>query len=226
MNKHEQTWTSTYIYDKVWVYTVVYEGNIPAAMISLCTGARDLYSGRGPLSYPWLCKQIFTKGLGTYTYMEAHDIFGKIWRNLHFCFVFFGVLMIEIYTKGVQWNTEFHVLEWDLYLCGSPCFISIKHGWLFFWSFEIDLKKGLKSFCLRSFENGFCFEKTVQKEKEVGLTLSNIREAPLRFENQLINRKDLINSFFWKSKRNGLSFWKELRSLVLKRFEFDKSQLN
>src|SRR3954471_23635417 len=101
------SYMNSYIYDKVCVYNGVYEGNIPVSMLHLYTQDSGLILGeRSTCVYSRLCKQVFTKGLGTYTYMEAHGIFlGRFKENLHFCFdlLFKVKKQIDRYVqKGVQ----------------------------------------------------------------------------------------------------------------------------
>src|SRR3954463_10436051 len=77
---------NSYIYDKVCVYNGVYEGNTPVSMIHLYTRGSGLILGERPIEFiQKLSKQIFTKGFGTYTYMEAHGIF---WEDLKKTFIF------------------------------------------------------------------------------------------------------------------------------------------
>src|SRR3954465_390229 len=89
MNKYEQLC----IYDKVCVYNGVYEGNIPVSMIHLYTRGSGLILGERPIEFiQKLCKQVFTKDVGTYTYMEAHGIF---WEDLKKTFIFYLLFKVK-----------------------------------------------------------------------------------------------------------------------------------
>src|SRR3954470_4669395 len=118
--------------NKVCVYNGVYEGNIPVSMIHLYTRGSGLILGERPIEFiQKLCKQVFTKGLGTYTYMEAHGIFlGRFKENLHFliCYSRLKNKLIEVCTKMCTMKYLISCTGMGLIPMWRPMFYFIKHG--------------------------------------------------------------------------------------------------
>src|SRR3954462_11145738 len=159
MNKYEQL----YIYDKVCVYNGVYEGNIPVSMIHLHTRGSGLIFEERPIEFiQQLCKQVFTKGLGTYTYMEAHVLFlGRFKENLHFliCYSKLKNKLIEVCTKKCIYKKVYNEIPNFMYRNGTYTYVEAHV--LFYKTWLIILKKRceicrLKNSLKVCFERVFC----------------------------------------------------------------------
>src|SRR3954470_14058970 len=130
----------------------------------------------------------FMYGNGTYTYVEAHVLFYKTWLILLFTDASFEKLF-EKYCFERVFCTKKNCIkrERDLYslIFERPLFYFHKTWWMI-------LKKRCEIYLLKNcfgsnLEKSFLLKQKLYKERRKGLILSNIREAPHRFENQLIN---------------------------------------
>src|SRR3954462_8062189 len=131
-------------------------------------GARDSYSGRGPLEFiQKLCKQVFTKGLGTYTYMEAHGIFGKIKENLHFLISYSKLKnkLIEVCTKKCMYKRVYDEIPNFMY--GNGTYTYVEAHVLFYKTWLIVLLTDASFEKLfESYERSFLYKEKLYKEKE------------------------------------------------------------
>src|SRR3954469_14640529 len=176
MNKYEQL----YIYDKMWVYNGVYEGNIPVSMIHLYTrGLGTHIRGEVHLS---LFKSYANKYLQKAWDLYLHGGPWYFWEDLKKTFIFDLLFKVKKQTDRDIYKNVYIEIPNFMYGNGTYTYVEARvlfyKTWLIVLFTNASFEKTVLKVC---FERSFLYKEKLYEEKEKGLTLSNIREAHVLF---------------------------------------------